>query len=209
MTVSRKYNFLSHFYDFIFWTYTKKTISSALAMADLKGKESVCDIGCGTGPLEMALIKRFPDLQITGCDISDGMIERAQRKIGETSRVTWKGGDFTSLPLPERHFDVLFSLSNLHYFPDLASVFLKAARIAAPGASLVMVDWCHGSWQSKFYQRCLRFVDPGFQKIYSLTDIRSLLKETGWRLDDVHYFSIRGYWTMMALRARKDEGHPW
>lgn len=201
--VSRKYDLLAPVYDFIWRNYTRKTTEKAIEMARLTESESILDIGCGTGALEVALVQRHMGRSIFACDVSPASIDRATEKLGTNPHVTFATGDFLSIDPPAKDFDAVFSLSNLHYFSQPERFFLKAQAVAKPGATLVLVDWCRNGLRARFYQRILGFLDRGFQKIYSLSEMRDLLARTGWVVEDEERFSVRGYWTMVALRARK------
>lgn len=205
--VSRKYDLIAPIYDYIWRNYTRTTIEKALKMAGLEGGESILDIGCGTGALEVMLEKMHGGHDMFACDVSSISIDRAKNKIsGDNSRVTFAVGDFLHIDVPDKQFDAVFSLSNLHYFKNPDEFFLKAHAVAKPGAALVLVDWCRDGLRSRFYQKFLSVVDRGFQKVYSLTEITELLARTGWIVEDQERFSVRGYWTMVAIRARKKAG---
>lgn len=201
--VSRKYDLLAPIYDFIWRNYTRTTIEKAVKMAGLKGGESILDIGCGTGALEAMLEKMHGGHDMFACDISSVSIDRAINKISDNSRITFAVGDFLHVDIPDKRYDVVFSLSNLHYFKHPEKFFIKAHALARPGAALVLVDWCRNGFRAKFYQAFLSRLDQGFQKIYSQTEMRELLGQTGWIVEDEERFSVRGYWTMVAVRARK------
>lgn len=201
--VSRKYDLLAPLYDYIWRHYTHKTIKKALAAACLKGNETILDIGCGTGALEDKLVKMHTGQNIFACDVSPVSIDRAINKIPDTPQVDFEVGDFLNMVVPNRQFDVVFSLSNLHYFTDPEKLLRKAHELAKPKASFVLVDWCRESLRSRFYQRFLRSLDKGFKGIYSSTELKAMFTQTGWAVEEEEFFSIRGYWTMVAMRARK------
>lgn len=203
--VSRKYDLLAPLYDYIWRHYTHKTIKKALASAGLKGNETILDIGCGTGALEDRLVKMYVGQNIFACDVSSSSIDRAISKIPANPQVNFAVGDFLSMSIPNRQFDVVFSLSNLHYFTDPEKLLRKAHELAKPQASFVLVDWCRESFRSRFYQAILCRADKGFHRIYSLEEMKELFARTGWTVEEKEFFSIRGYWTMVAIRARKED----
>ena len=49
----------------------------------------VVDLGCGNGPLTLALADRWPGAAVTGVDSSAQMLERA-RNLDDRDRVTWQ-----------------------------------------------------------------------------------------------------------------------
>ncbi len=201
-SVSQKYDLLSRFYDFIWRHYTKKTIGKAIVFADLRGREAICDVGCGTGALEKRLLELHPGLTINACDISVGMIARAMKKLEGFSQVTFYTGDFLRTAVEKQVADVVFSLSNLHYFSDPVAVLQRAAEIVKPGGTFVLVDWVGSTFRGQFYQFWMRIIDQSFKKAYSLEELRGFFEMAGWTLEAEESFSVRGFWTMVAIRAR-------
>lgn len=200
--VSRKYDLLAPIYDLIWRRYTRITTEKAIKLAELKGNESVLDIGCGTGALEAQLVQKHMGLKIFACDVSIASIDRAEEKLCSNPQVTFAVGDFLHIDISDKHFDVIFSLSNLHYFAHPEKFFLKAHAAAKQGTVIVLVDWCRNGLRARFYQALLSRLDRGFQKIYSMSEMRELLSRTGWIVEEEERFSVRGYWTMAVVRAR-------
>src|SRR3989338_6033779 len=170
LSVSRKYDFLSRFYDFIWRHYTRKTVSKAIALVRLKGNERVCDIGCGTGALEEALFILHPSLSMDACDISDRMVERARKKLGENDNLSFFVGDFLKIPFEKEKYDLLFSLSNFHYFKNPEAVLRKGHDIVKPEGELILVDWCRDGFRAKFYRSYMRIFDKSFCNVYTLDE---------------------------------------
>ena len=203
LSVSRKYDFLSRFYDFIWRHYTQKTISRAISLVRLKGNEKICDIGCGTGALEEALFILHPSLSMDACDISGRMVERARKKLGEKDNLSFFVGDFLNFPFEKEGHDLLFSLSNFHYFKNPEAILKKGYDMIKPGGEFVLVDWCRDGIRAKAYRFYMKFFDKSFCHVYTIEEINTLLAKTGWKVERVETFSIRCFWEMMAIRARR------
>ncbi len=62
--------------------------------------------GCGTGRLVPPLLRSFPNLLITGVDLSQPMLERARQRTASlgslASQVTWLQGDLVDLALGQQ-----------------------------------------------------------------------------------------------------------
>ena len=83
---------------------------------------SVLDIGCGTGLMLKALHDQPPELDLTGADISAGMLERAKKRIPKATfyEGNLEDKDFTKT-LPSA--DVVISLSVLHHLQSVEGYF--------------------------------------------------------------------------------------
>ncbi|WAI00338.1 class I SAM-dependent methyltransferase [Methanogenium organophilum] len=80
------------------------------------GPVRVLELGSGTGFVTAMLCARNPEAEITGIDLSPGMLEVAKAKP-ELSDVTFITGDFREV-WGTGTFDVIFTTLCLHHLPD-------------------------------------------------------------------------------------------
>lgn len=86
-------------------------------MAELipDGTENILDLGCGTG-LELAgIFKRFPDVSVTGIDLSKAMLEKLSKKYSDKN-ITLINADYFSTDLGRERFDTVISFQTMHHF---------------------------------------------------------------------------------------------
>jgi len=95
-----------------------------LALDGLSPKR-VLDVGTGTGVAALALAEWFPAAEVTGVDLSTGMVAEAERKGG---RVRFLVADASRLPFPDASFDLVVLMNAVPFFDELA-------RILAPGGT--------------------------------------------------------------------------
>ncbi|HEV2675034.1 MAG TPA: tetratricopeptide repeat protein [Aliidongia sp.] len=97
-----------------------------------QGDLRVLDAGCGTGRWG-ELLRPFAR-ELTGVDLSGGMIEQARRGRGydglEEAELT------TFLAARHATYDLIFSADTLIYFGDLSAVLPVAAQALEPGGTL-------------------------------------------------------------------------
>lgn len=99
----------------------------------------VVDLGCGNGPLTLALAQRWPDARVVGVDHSPQMLAAA-RELDLVSRVEWvesdvarwKPGDLGAAP------DVILSNATLQWVPGHLELLRNWAGWLAPGGWLAM-----------------------------------------------------------------------
>jgi len=91
------------------------------------------DLGTGTGVGAFAIARRFPESEVTGADLAEGMVEQARRKIPPelAGRVRFEVADASGLPYDDGTFD-LVGLSNMIPFYD------ELARVVSPGGAVVL-----------------------------------------------------------------------
>lgn len=97
----------------------------------------VLDIACGTGKT-MELNKRFPVLDIYGCDISDYLLEKAKnRGIAEDHLLVC---DATCMPYEGDQFNYAYSIGSLEHFTEEGiEKLLHECQRVVKGASFHMV----------------------------------------------------------------------
>lgn len=103
---------------------------------------AVLDIGTGPGVLLVELAARRPDLTLTGVDLSADMIAAATLNLepfGQRARV--RVGDVTSLPFPDRSFDLVVSSLSLHHWDRPEAAVPELARILRPGGRVYIYDF--------------------------------------------------------------------
>ncbi|MBE6615364.1 MAG: class I SAM-dependent methyltransferase [Ruminococcaceae bacterium] len=113
---------------------------AAVTKALPKGIRTVLDLGVGTGMELYALTERFPDVRITGIDISPNMLEYI-RKRPFADRVECILGDFFETEFGEG-YDAVISTSALHHFApeDKARLYRKVTDCLKPGGWFVNSD---------------------------------------------------------------------
>jgi len=85
------------------------------------------DVGTGTGAVARLLAERWPDAEVTGVDVSPGMVAEARRLGSERYEL----GDASKLPYDDGTFD-LVTLNNMIPF------FGELARVTAPGGHVAI-----------------------------------------------------------------------
>lgn len=95
---------------------------------------TVLDAGCGTGRMSRYLADR--GCQVTGIDISAGMIEMARRDHPD---IETSVGSIVELPYAEKSFDGVFYWYSVIHLPDeaLPQVCAGARRVVRSGGSVL------------------------------------------------------------------------
>lgn len=97
---------------------------------------SVADLGCGNGPLTLALADRWPQAHIVGLDSSASMLDRA-RALDSADRVDWQLHDVADWS-PERFPEVLVSNATLQWVPGHLELLTGWLRRLPDGGWLAM-----------------------------------------------------------------------
>ena len=140
--------FWVRYYDTIVGVATfgraRKMHQSTLQLAKLQPRESILDIGCGTGKLIFAAEKVVGSAgTAVGLDVEPGMI--AQAKTGAAnahSRATFGVASITEIPYPDNSFDVVTSSLVYHHLNQEQKVagLQEVARVLKPNGRFLIVD---------------------------------------------------------------------
>ncbi len=110
--------------------------------------EEMIDLCCGTGDLALEIARRARHkVKVTGIDYSEPMLDIARKKaagLPGNREVTFRHGDVTSLPFPDRYFDcagISFAFRNLTYRNPFAGEHLEeVVRVLKDGGKYVIVE---------------------------------------------------------------------
>lgn len=76
----------------------------------IKPGNRILDVGCGKGFLLYDFTLVVPGVEVFGIDVSEYAIEHAKTEVKDRLRV----GNANSLPYPDKHFDLVYSINTLH-----------------------------------------------------------------------------------------------
>lgn len=106
------------------------------------GLERLLDIGCGTG-LELAsMYRRFPDLRVTGIDLSKDMLGKLRENYPDRE-IELIEADYFRYPFAAGRYDAALSFETLHHFPyeKKGSIYKKLFEAIWPGGYYVECDY--------------------------------------------------------------------
>ena len=108
--------------------------------AQLRARQSVLDVACGTGVVATAAAERVGAAgSVTGLDSNPGMLAVASARADR--EVRWQEGDAQALPYPDRSFDRVICQLGLQYFPDRPVAVREMHRVLRPGGRVVVLVW--------------------------------------------------------------------
>lgn len=119
--------------------YDKSAMHVALAeavarFATIDGVGHVLDVATGTGLVLRSFHARASHLQLTGVDISPGMLGVARRMLPSAD---WIEADAAALPVPDASVDLVTCVTALHIIPDIGGAVAEWRRVLRPGGRLV------------------------------------------------------------------------
>lgn len=110
-----------------------RKLSAGFKEMGVNEDEHICDIGCGTGNLTVALLKILgPDGHVAAIDISPAMIEIARQKITDP-RAQFLVETSDDMPFKDSCFHRVFCLSVWPHLEDYPRHISEFQRVLKPG----------------------------------------------------------------------------
>lgn len=169
--IAFRYDFLNRFLSGGIDIYWRRR-----AIRELRGPSNdprnILDVATGTGDMAILLTRYLAAARVTGIDISKGMLEIGQQKIGKLGlqdRISLQTGDSEALQFPDGHFDAVTVAFGVRNFENLEKGLREMLRVLTPGGKLVILEFSrpHTPGVRQLYDLYLRLVAPNVGKMVS------------------------------------------
>lgn len=138
--IAGSYDFLNHLLSLnIDKGWRRKAIRSIAAMKPRR----ILDVATGTADMAIGAIRINPD-QVTGVDVSTGMLEIGRKKIlnrGLADRITLIEAACEALPFEESSFDAAMVAFGVRNFKNPELGLREIYRVLRPGGKLAILEF--------------------------------------------------------------------
>lgn len=146
----------------------------------------ILDVACGTGNYTIALSNL--GLNMTGVDISQEMISKAQQK---SNQVTWDLADAICLPYSEQTFYGVTSILAIHHFSDLSIPFSEVYRVLKQGRFVIFTsspEQMERYWLREYFPKAIQ---NSCKQMPKVSQVVETLKEEGFSIVGLESFLIQ------------------
>lgn len=119
-------------YERFMGRWSRQLAPLLVKFASVGERDSVLDVGSGTGSLAFAVAEALSTTRVTGVDQSSGFVHYAEARK-QSDRVRFVVGDAQKLQLPDASFDRTLSLLVMNFIPDSAKALREMIRVTRPG----------------------------------------------------------------------------
>ena len=142
------YDSLSNIYDLWGNLTESRARNRALELAEIQNGQKILEVAVGTGLAFYEIVKRNPDGTNIGIDISAGMLEKAQKRLGQLSGANYELKKTSAFHLEgeDEQFDVLINnyMFDLIPFEQMDAVLAEFKRVLKKEGKLVFVNMTIG-----------------------------------------------------------------
>lgn len=199
--VEKVYNSYAQVYDLIFGRVFHNGRTMAPKLLRLFPGARLLEVGVGTG-LSLPLLPR--NIEITGIDLSQKMLDQAQKRIAKLGyrHVRLLKMDATTLDFPDESFDRVLAAYFISTVPDPVTVVRELMRVTKPGGYLLFLNHFHSETPVKRYVE--KIISPMCYRIGFKTDLdlHRLMEKAGLEIESIEPIDS-GHWK--AVRCRKDQ----
>lgn len=120
----------------------RRAVVRAVRSTAVTAAPRILDLATGTGDLAIALARRLPDAEITGADLSEGMLALARRKAEQKRvRIEFRRAEAERLPFADGVFDAVTAAFGVRNFHDITLGLSEMYRVSSSGGRVFILEF--------------------------------------------------------------------
>ena len=150
------YDKIAPIYDIWGKLTESKARNLAIELAEIKDGQSILEVAVGTGLAFYEIVKRNPNGNNIGIDLSKGMLKKANERVGQLSDANYSLniGSAFNLNIENESIDTLVNnyMFDLIPFEDMDKILVEFKRTLKKDGKLILVNMTEGEcFGSKLY----------------------------------------------------------
>lgn len=142
------YDKLANIYDIWGKLTESRARSRAIELAAIEDGQNILEVAVGTGLAFYEIVKRNPNGQNVGIDLSNGMLKKANNRLKELAGANYSLNLGTAFYLPAQTQSVDLLVNNYMFdlisFDDMDRVLMEFKRVLKKSGKLVLVNMTEG-----------------------------------------------------------------
>ena len=189
--------FYDQFFGKILGPGRELAVSILNDIAPLKGQ--ILEVGVGTG---LSLPSYRSDLNITGIDVLTEMLNKARKRVDNTTAKRWTllEMDAENLTFSNHSFDCIAAMYVASVVPDVNKFLAEITRVCVDGGDIIIVN--HFSTHHPILGAIEKFLSPlqkwlGFRTDFPVDTVR---QHPNLKLLTTHNTNFLGYWKLLHFK---------
>ena len=179
----------------------------AIELAEIKDGKSILEVAVGTGLAFYEIVKRNPKGINTGIDLSQGMLEKAKKRLDRVphSNFSLSVGTAFQLDIPDDSIDTLMNnyMFDLITYNDMDRVLVEFKRVLKKEGKLVLVNMTEGeSFGSRLYDLLYK-ISPKMMGGCRGIKLSNKLRKHGFRVASREYIQQMLFPSEVILAYKK------
>ena len=177
-----------------------KVTEWGLSKIDINPNHIILDVGFGAGYNINNIAKNLENGKIYGIDYSETMVELAKeinRKYIESGLVEIKHGLISSLPFPEKFFDIVISVETVNFWPDIINDLKEVKRVLKPGGTLLLIN--NSYKHKKFKKRNKKWKKLSNLNLYTPKQFKKFFIKAGYSNIKIFEVEERNWMTIKGI----------
>jgi demethylmenaquinone methyltransferase / 2-methoxy-6-polyprenyl-1,4-benzoquinol methylase len=164
----------------------------ALELAEIKDGQTILEVAVGTGLAFYDIVKRNPNGTNIGIDLSQGMLEKAKKRVSRLTKAAYSldVGTAFNLRVERESVDILVNnyMFDLIAFEDMSTILKEFKRVLKKDGRLILVNMTEGErFGSKLYDMVYN-ISPKTMGGCRGVKLSDKLQQYGFRVESREYF---------------------
>jgi len=107
---------------------------------EIQPKSKILDLCTGSGDIALFIAKQYPDCEVIGTDVSEKMLDIAQKRSQGFPNVEFRNADTLHLPFEDNSFDTVLIGFGIRNLVDLNEGIAEMKRVTKEGGKISSLD---------------------------------------------------------------------
>ena len=190
--IASVYDRIAPIYDIWGKLTESRARNRVIELAEIKDGQTILEVAVGTGLAFYEIVKRNPNGTNRGVDLSQGMLEKAEKRVSQLSEANYSLGIGTAFDLhvEDESTDTLINnyMFDLIAFEDMDKIIIEFRRVLKKDGKLILVNMTEGErLGSKIYD-FIYTISPKTMGGCRGVKLADKLKQYGFKVESREYF---------------------
>ena len=190
--ITHLYNRIAPVYDFRGRLTETRARNRSLELADISDGEDILEVAVGTGLAFYEIASRNPNGTNTGIDLTDGMLQKAKKRLKSLPHTNYRLsiGTAFDLEMEDESVDTLINSYMFDLIPhaDIEKILLEFRRVLRSEGKLILVNMTEAEQPGGSIYKLMYRLSPGLMGGCRPVALSGRLEKTGFRVDVREYY---------------------